>query len=73
MEIAKSQKLKQVLRAEKLVIDASQALYKNLTTKIEQFQIGKGPAPTEEEFNQWIAEVKKAVELKRALGGVSQA
>lgn len=71
MQIAKSKKLKQALQAEKQAIIASQTLYENLTTKIHQFQTGTGPAPTEAEFTQWIAEVEKAVELKRVLSGVS--
>ena len=70
---AKTDKLKQAVQAEKAAIVASKALYKRMTNKITRFQLGKGSAPTEDEFKQWIAEVEKAVELKRALGGVSGA
>lgn len=73
MGIAKTDELKQAVAAEKLAIAASHALYKSLTVKITQFQTGQGPAPTEAEFNQWLAEVEKAIELKRALSGVASA
>ncbi len=71
MTAAKTDKLKQAVEAEKTAIAASEVLYKSLTTKIKLFQTGKGPAPTEAEFNQWVAEVERAVELKRLLGGVT--
>lgn len=71
METAKANKLKQAVQAEKLAIAASTALYQNLTKKITRFQMGKGPAPTEAEFKQWVAEVEKAVDLKRMLSGIT--
>lgn len=71
MGTATTDKLKQALQAEKMAIAASKALYKSLTQKITRFQMGKGPAPTEAEFNQWVAEVERAVELRRLLSGVS--
>lgn len=73
MTNAKTDKLMQAVRAEKMAIAASELLYKSLTSKIKLFQTGKGPAPTEAEFNLWIAEVEKTVELKRLLGGVPEA
>ena len=73
METAKADKLKQAVQAEKVAIAASQALYQSLTQKITHFQTGKGCAPTQEEFKQWVAEVEKAVELKRILSGITGA
>lgn len=69
--VAKTDGLKQAVAAEKLVIAASQALYQSLTAKITQFQTGQGAAPTEAEFNQWLAEVEKAIALKRVLSGAA--
>ena len=69
--VAKTDGLKQAVADEKLVIAASQALYQSLTAKITQFQTGQGLALTEAELNQWLAEVKKAIELKRVLSGVA--
>lgn len=66
-------RLKLAVDAEKSAILASQVLYKNLTLKIKKFQTGRGVPPTEEEFKLWIAEVEKAVELKRVLSGISGA
>ena len=61
--VAKTDGLKQAVADEKLVIAASQALYQSLTAKITQFQTA--------ELNQWLAEVEKAIELKRVLSGVA--
>ena len=69
--VAKTDGLIQAVADEKLVIAASQALYQSLTAKITQFQTGQGPALTEAELNQWLAEVEKAIELKRVLSGVA--
>lgn len=69
--VAKTDGLKQAVADEKLVIAASQALYQSLTAKNTQFQTGQGPALTEAELNQWLAEVEKAIELKRVLSGVA--
>ena len=64
------QKLKLALAQEKLASQVCMTRYKALTSKIAQFQMGEGPAPTEEEFTQWLADVKYAVELKKLLDGV---
>ena len=69
--IKKTRSLKLAIEAEKSAILASQVLYKSLTLKIKNFQTGRGVQPTEEEFKLWIAEVEKAVELKRVLNGIS--
>ena len=69
--VAKTDGLIQAVAAEKLAIAESQALYQNLTAKITQYQTGQGPAPTEAEFNQWLAEVEKAIALRRVLSGVA--
>jgi hypothetical protein len=41
--------------------------YKILTAKIAAHQVGKGEAPTEEEFTQWLVDVKHAVNLKKMM------
>ena len=63
-------KLRTAVRDEKLAADASLARYKVLTAKITAFQMGDGPAPTEDEFNLWLADVRRVVELKRLLSGL---
>lgn len=62
-------KLKNALEAEKDDSNARLLRYKSLTAKIADYQVGKGSAPTEEEFNQWLADVKHAVDLKTMMGG----
>ena len=70
-DTAHTEKLKQAVAEEKLATKASLARYTLLSAKITAFQMGDGPAPTEEEFNQWLADVHRAVELKRLLSGIS--
>lgn len=62
-------KLRRAVDDEKLAATASPDLYKLLSTKITQYQMDKGPAPTEDEFNQWLADVKYAVDLRKMLAG----
>jgi hypothetical protein len=64
-----TEKLRSVLLAEKG--DSIQRLqrYKALTQKIADYQVGIGFAPTEEEFTQWLADVKHTVDLKKMLAG----
>jgi hypothetical protein len=66
---ANSEKLRAALIAEKSDAHARMLRYKLLTTKIAEHQVGHGPAPTEEEFTQWLADVKYAVDLKKMMGG----
>ena len=65
-----TQKLRQALAEEKLAAETSMVRYRSLTAKITQFQMGEGPAPTEAEFSQWVADVNRAVELRKLLDGV---
>ena len=67
--LTSAQKLRTVLIAEKS--DSNQRLerYKSLTQKIADYQVGKGPAPTEAEFSQWLEDVKHAVDLSTVLAG----
>ncbi len=58
------------MAAEKRATADSLTLYRSLTEKIEKYQLGEGPAPTEQEFTQWLAEVKRAVALRKLLDGV---
>jgi TorA maturation chaperone TorD len=67
---ASSEKLRQAVAAEKRATADSLALYLLLTEKIEKYQVGEGPAPTELEFTQWLAEVKRAVTLRKLLDGI---
>lgn len=68
---AHTDKFKHAVADEKLAAATSLARYRLLSAKITAFQMGDGPAPTEEEFIQWLADVNKAVELKRLLSGIS--
>lgn len=63
------EKLRNALAAEK--VDTSERLlrYKSLTAKLADYQVGIGPAPTEDEFNQWLADVKHAVNLQKLIVG----
>ena len=65
-----TEKLHSAVEAEQCACAASLSRYKALTGKIESYQLGVGPAPTEEEFTQWIAEVKRAVALRKLLDGI---
>ena len=67
---ATTEKLREAVFAEQRAAAFSVSLYRALTEKIEKYQLGEGPAPTEEEFKQWIAEVQHAVTLKKLLDGV---
>ncbi len=62
-----SEKLKKAVAAEKAAAAASLSRYVLLTDKIQKYQMGEGAPPTEEEFTQWLAEVKRAVELRKLL------
>ena len=42
---------------------------KALTAKIAEHQMSHEPAPTEEKFTQWQADVKHAVDLKKMMTG----
>ena len=64
-----AEKLKAALTAEKSDVRARMRRYKALTAKISEHQLGNGPAPTEEEFTQWLADVKHAVDLKKMMVG----
>ena len=64
-----SEKLRAALIAEKSDEHVRMARYKALTAKIAQHQVGHMPAPTEEEFTQWLADVKHAVNLKKMMTG----
>ena len=63
-----TKKLEAAFEAEKIASELSLVRYKSLTAKIADYQVGQGPAPTEEEFTQWLADVKHAVDLKNMLG-----
>ena len=64
-----TQRLRAVLIAEKSDCNERLKRYKSLTQKIADYQVGIGPAPTEEEFNQWLEDVKHAVDLNTVLAG----
>lgn len=63
-----TEKLRAALIAEKSDDNVRIQRYKDLTEKIAQHQLGHGPAPTEEEFTQWLADVKRTVALKKLIG-----
>ena len=62
-----TEKLKSAVFAEKSDVYVRMQRYKDLTAKISNHQLGEGPAPTEEEFTQWLADVKHAVDLKKMM------
>lgn len=64
-----AQKLRTLLIAEKSDCNGRLQRYKSLTLKIADYQVGVCPAPTEEEFTQWLADVEHAVSLKTVLSG----
>lgn len=49
---------------EKLETVKRRARYKSLTHIITNYQIGKGPAPTDAQFNQWLDDLEHAVKLR---------
>ena len=53
-----------IVSPEKLETMRRLARYKSLTRIITNYQIGKGPAPTDAQFNQWLDDVEHAVGLK---------
>ena len=61
-------KLRTVLASEKSDVNQRFERYKTLTLKIADYQVGNGPAPTEDEFNQWLADVQHTVDLKKMIG-----
>ena len=64
-----TEKLRTLLIAEKSDCIGRLQRYKALTLKIADYQVGVCPAPTEEEFTQWLADVEHAVSLKAVLSG----
>ena len=64
-----AEKLRTLLIAEKSDCDGRLQRYKSLTLKIANYQVGVCPAPTEEEFIQWLADVEHEVSLKTVLSG----
>ena len=64
-----AQKLRTLLIAEKNDSDGRLQRYEFLTLRIADYQVGVSPAPTEEEFTQWLADVEHAVSLKTVLSG----
>ena len=64
-----TEKLRTLLIAEKSDCIGRLQRYKALTLKIADYQVGVCPAPTEEEFTQWLADVEHAVSLKTVLSG----
>ena len=66
---ASAQKLRTLLIAEKSDCNGRLQRYESLTLKIADYQVGICPAPTEEEFTQWLADVEHAVNLKTVLSG----
>ena len=67
--LTSAQKLRTVLIAEKSESNRQLKRYKSHTQKITDYQMGRGPAPTEEEFNQWLGDVKHAVNLNTLMAG----
>lgn len=47
--------------------------YQALTSKINAYQNGVGPAPTVEEFGQWREDVEHSVALRRLQSGLPDA
>lgn len=45
--------------------------YKALTKKMNKYQQGTGPAPSNEEFDQWRADVETFVALKLVQSGLA--
>ncbi len=60
-------KLRSATAAERAAIAGRAERYKQLTAKISAYQEGKGPAPTHEEFAEWLEDVERNVALKKAL------
>lgn len=67
--LTSAQKLRSVLIAEKSDCNQRLKRYKALTQQIADYQMGEGPPPTEQEFSQWLADVKHAVDLNTVLAG----
>ena len=66
---ASAEKLQTLLIAEKSDCNGRLQRYEALTLKIADYQVGVSPAPTEEEFTQWLADVEHAFSLKTILSG----
>lgn len=67
--LTSAQKLRSVLISEKSDCNQRLERYKTLTQKITDYQMGRGSAPTEEEFSQWLVDVEHAVDLTTVLAG----
>ena len=65
--LTSAQKLRTLLGVEKSHTIERQDRYKLLTQKIADYQMGTGPAQTDEELKQWRADVKHAIDLKTVL------
>ena len=65
--LTSAQKLRTLLSVEKNHTIERQDRYKLLTQKIADYQMGTGPAQTDEELKQWRADVKHAIDLKTVL------
>ena len=59
------QKLQDAIADEKIVQRQSRLIYEALTARMEAYQLGKGPAPSNEEFAQWREAVEQRVEIRQ--------
>lgn len=65
--LTSAQKLRTVLGVEKSDTIQRQHRYILLTQKIADYQMGTGPAQTDDDLRQWRDDVKHAVDLKTVL------
>lgn len=62
-----TEKLKGATVAEKSEVHSRAERYKALRANTAAHQVSFGLAPNEEEFTQWLADVKHAVNLKKMM------
>ena len=58
------EKLKTAIADEKFAQRQTRKIYDQLTTKMKAYQMGRGPAPTADEFSLWSEAVEQRIKIR---------
>ena len=62
---AKRERLEDAIAKEKRALLRVRQTYEELTAKMNAYQLGRGPAPSNEDFAQWSEAVEQHIRLKK--------
>lgn len=58
------EKLQEAITDERAASLEAERIYEQLTAKMQAYQMGRGPAPTNEDFLQWSRAVERRIKMK---------